>query len=74
MESVIGPIAGQKGDVFVNPTGIAVKGTAIYNLYNKYDDAGPMRKAFLGKLLTHQFEPGISKRDRTGLELRKSMR
>jgi len=30
-------------------------------------------KAFLGKLLTHQFEPGISKRDRTGLELRKSM-
>ena len=31
-------------------------------------------KAFLGKLLTHQFEPGISKRDRTGLELRKSMR
>ena len=29
-------------------------------------------KAFLGKLLTHQFEPGISKRDRTGLELRKS--
>ena len=40
MESVIGSIAGQKGDVFVNPTGIAAKGTAIYNLYNKYDDAG----------------------------------
>lgn len=31
-------------------------------------------KAFLGKMLTHQFEPGISKRDRKGLELRKSMR
>ena len=31
-------------------------------------------KAFLGKLLTHQFELGFSKRDRTGLELRKFMR
>jgi hypothetical protein len=30
-------------------------------------------KAFLGKLLTHQFELGFSKRDRTGLELRKSL-
>jgi len=33
-------IAGTVGSVFVNPTGIAAKGTAIYNLYNKYDDAG----------------------------------
>ena len=31
-------------------------------------------KAFPGKLLTHQFELGFSKRDRTGLELRKFMR
>ena len=31
-------------------------------------------RALYGELLTHQFELGFSKRDRTGLELRKSMR
>jgi len=31
---------GTVGSALVNPTGIAAKGTAIYNLYNKYDDAG----------------------------------
>jgi hypothetical protein len=35
-----GEIAGTIGSALVNPTGIAAKGTAIYNLYNKYDDAG----------------------------------
>ena len=35
-----GEIVGTVGSAFVNPTGIAAKGTAIYNLYNKYDDAG----------------------------------
>jgi hypothetical protein len=30
-------------------------------------------KAFLGKLLTHEFEPAFPKRDRTGLEIRKSL-
>jgi len=33
-------IAGTVGSALVNPTGIAAKGTAIYSLYNKYDDAG----------------------------------
>ena len=35
-----GEIVGTVGSTFVNPTGIAAKGSAIYNLYNKYDDAG----------------------------------
>ena len=35
-----GEILGTVGATFVNPTGIAAKGTAIYNLYNKYDDVG----------------------------------
>ena len=35
-----GEIVGTVGSAFVNPTGIAAKGTAIYNLYNKFDDAG----------------------------------
>ena len=30
-------------------------------------------KEFLGNLLTHEFEPAFPKRDRTGLELRKSL-
>jgi hypothetical protein len=35
-----GEIVGTVGSALVNPTGIAAKGTAIYNLYNKFDDAG----------------------------------
>jgi hypothetical protein len=35
-----GEIVGTVSSAFVNPTGIAAKGTAIYNLYNKFDDAG----------------------------------
>ena len=33
-------IVGTVGSALVNPTGFAAKGTAIYNLYNKFDDAG----------------------------------
>jgi hypothetical protein len=35
-----GEIVGTVSSAFVNPTGIAAKGTAIYNLYNKFDRAG----------------------------------
>ncbi|RLS68309.1 MAG: hypothetical protein DWH99_15235 [Planctomycetota bacterium] len=33
-------IAGTIGSALANPTGFAAKGTAIYNLANKFDDAG----------------------------------
>jgi hypothetical protein len=33
-------IAGTVGSALANPTGFAAKGTAIYNLANKFDDAG----------------------------------